>query len=77
MGQWLPGSTPAQTVFAVELITFPGNPRLAAAPQRILVTGGASCPDGIIQQVISRINGFYPAGSLRPIEAVLADLSAF
>jgi 4-hydroxy-3-methylbut-2-enyl diphosphate reductase len=44
-------------------------------PRRILVTGGASCPDGIIQQVISRINGFYPAGCLRDIEAVLADLS--
>jgi 4-hydroxy-3-methylbut-2-en-1-yl diphosphate reductase len=47
----------------------------AARPRRILVTGGASCPDGIIQQVISRINGFYPAGSLRDIEAVLSDLS--
>jgi 4-hydroxy-3-methylbut-2-enyl diphosphate reductase len=45
------------------------------APKRILVTGGASCPDGIIQQVISRINGFYPQESLRGIEAVLADLS--
>jgi 4-hydroxy-3-methylbut-2-enyl diphosphate reductase len=41
---------------------------------RILVTGGASCPDGIIQQVIHRLNGFFPAGSLRGIEAVLADL---
>ncbi len=45
------------------------------APRRILVTGGASCPDGIIQQVISRINSFYPPSSLRSIEAVLADLS--
>ena len=41
---------------------------------RILVTGGASCPDGIIQQVIHRLNGFFPAGSLRGIEAVLAEL---
>jgi 4-hydroxy-3-methylbut-2-enyl diphosphate reductase len=49
---------------------LPGDP-----PRRILVTGGASCPDGIIQQVISRINGFYPAGSLRGIESVLADLA--
>jgi 4-hydroxy-3-methylbut-2-en-1-yl diphosphate reductase len=48
----------------------PGGP-----PRRILVTGGASCPDGIIQQVIARINSFYPAGSLRDIESVLADLS--
>ena len=35
------------------------------------MTGGASCPDGIIQQVISRINSFYPADALRDIEAVL------
>jgi 4-hydroxy-3-methylbut-2-enyl diphosphate reductase len=44
-------------------------------PRRILVTGGASCPDGIIQQVISRINGFYPAGTLRDIETVLSGLA--
>jgi 4-hydroxy-3-methylbut-2-enyl diphosphate reductase len=44
-------------------------------PRRILVTGGASCPDGIIQQVISRINGFFPPDSLRGIEAVLEDLA--
>ena len=44
-------------------------------PRRILVTGGASCPDGIIQQVISRINGFYPQAALRDIESVLADLA--
>jgi 4-hydroxy-3-methylbut-2-enyl diphosphate reductase len=47
-----------------------------APPRRILVTGGASCPDGIIQQVISRINSFYPAGTLRDVEAVLSDLSS-
>lgn len=46
----------------------------AGGPRRILVTGGASCPDGIIQQVISRINGFYPPGQIRDVEAVLADL---
>jgi 4-hydroxy-3-methylbut-2-enyl diphosphate reductase len=45
-------------------------------PRRILVTGGASCPDGIIQQVICRINSFYPPGSLRGIGQVLADLAA-
>ncbi len=44
-------------------------------PRRILVTGGASCPDGIIQQVIARINSFYPADTLRGIESVLADLA--
>lgn len=41
---------------------------------RILLTGGASCPDGIIQQVIHRINSFYPPEAIRPIEAVLKEL---
>ena len=45
-------------------------------PLTILITGGASCPDGIIQQVITRINGFFPSAALRPVEAVLADLAA-
>jgi 4-hydroxy-3-methylbut-2-enyl diphosphate reductase len=44
------------------------------ATRRVLVTGGASCPDGIIQQVVSRINGFFPPGALRSVDAVLADL---
>jgi 4-hydroxy-3-methylbut-2-enyl diphosphate reductase len=43
-------------------------------PKRVLITGGASCPDGIIQQVITRINGFFPANRVRPVEAVLHDL---
>ncbi|EIQ00905.1 penicillin tolerance protein [Opitutaceae bacterium TAV1] len=43
-------------------------------PLRVLVTGGASCPDGLIQQVITRINSFMPPGALRPVEAVLADI---
>jgi 4-hydroxy-3-methylbut-2-enyl diphosphate reductase len=47
-----------------------------AAPKRILITGGASCPDGIIQQVIMRLNSHFPAEQLRPIEAVVAGLEA-
>ena len=43
-------------------------------PVRILITGGASCPDGIIQQVISKINTYFPKGKLRTMEAVLSDL---
>lgn len=43
-------------------------------PRRILITGGASCPDGLIQAVIARINSLFPAERLRPVEAVLADL---
>lgn len=44
------------------------------SPKRVLVTGGASCPDGIIQQVITRINSFFPPDQLRPIGDVLRDL---
>lgn len=40
---------------------------------RILLTGGASCPDGIIQQVIHRINSFFPPDKIRSIEAILED----
>ena len=43
-------------------------------PQRVLITGGASCPDGLIQQVIARINSFFPADELRTVEQVLAEL---
>jgi 4-hydroxy-3-methylbut-2-enyl diphosphate reductase len=43
-------------------------------PKRVLITGGASCPDGIIQQVITRINSFFPANSLRDLTDVLAEL---
>lgn len=46
----------------------------AVGPKTILVTGGASCPDGIIQQVISRINQLFPQDELRDIESVIADL---
>jgi 4-hydroxy-3-methylbut-2-enyl diphosphate reductase len=44
------------------------------APRRVLVTGGASCPDGIIQQVIARLNSLFPPAGLRPVETVLAEL---
>jgi 4-hydroxy-3-methylbut-2-enyl diphosphate reductase len=45
-------------------------------PVRLLVTGGASCPDGLIQQIVARINGFFPAAEIRPMEDVLADFEA-
>lgn len=45
-------------------------------PLRILITGGASCPDGVIQQVITRINSLFPAHTLRSIEAVQAAIEA-
>lgn len=40
-------------------------------PKRILLTGGASCPDGLIQQVIYKINSFFPPQSIRSIESIL------
>ncbi len=46
----------------------------SATPKRVLVTGGASCPDGIIQQVITRLNSLFPSVQLRPVESVLAGL---
>lgn len=45
-------------------------------PMRVLITGGASCPDGIIQQVIRRINHFFPEQSLRSIESVIQDIES-
>lgn len=44
------------------------------SPKRVLITGGASCPDGLVQQVITRINSLFPADRLRHIDDVLADL---
>ncbi len=43
-------------------------------PKTVLITGGASCPDGLVQQVIARINTFFPDGALRSTGDVLAAL---
>lgn len=43
-------------------------------PVTILVTGGASCPDGIIQQVIARLNTFFPQAELRPLDTIIGEL---
>jgi 4-hydroxy-3-methylbut-2-enyl diphosphate reductase len=43
-------------------------------PKTVLITGGASCPDGLVQQVITRINSFFPDARLRSTEDVLAGL---
>jgi 4-hydroxy-3-methylbut-2-enyl diphosphate reductase len=53
---------------------WPGGFQDSREPKRVLVTGGASCPDGIIQQVIARINSFLPASRLRTPGDVLEDL---
>jgi 4-hydroxy-3-methylbut-2-enyl diphosphate reductase len=67
-----PAKGPAENHGSIETRPlWPGD----ASPKRVLVTGGASCPDGIIQQVITRINSLFPTDALRPIDAVLVDLS--
>ncbi len=44
------------------------------SPKQVLITGGASCPDGLVQQVVTRINSFFPPSRLHRIEKVLAGL---
>lgn len=41
---------------------------------KILLTGGASCPDGLLQQVIAKINGYFDPSELRCIEDVITEL---
>lgn len=45
-------------------------------PKQVLITGGASCPDGLVQQVVTRINSFFPPARLKTIDQVLASLEA-
>lgn len=42
-------------------------------PLTVLVTGGASCPDGIIQMIVERINRLLVDENLRSIDEVLSD----
>ncbi len=49
---------------------------LSSSPVTILITGGASCPDGIIQQVITRINSLFPSAQLHAVDDVLAQLES-
>lgn len=55
---------------------FPQNPSGGLTPKRILITGGASCPDGVIQQVITRINSLFDHAPLRSLSAVQAEIEA-
>jgi 4-hydroxy-3-methylbut-2-enyl diphosphate reductase len=43
-------------------------------PKTVLITGGASCPDGLVQQVVARINSFFPAKALRTTGEVLTEI---
>lgn len=44
------------------------------SPKTVLITGGASCPDGLVQQVITRINSLFPSAQLHGTDEVLAAL---
>lgn len=50
-------------------------PEGCRTPKRVLITGGASCPDGLVQQVISRINSFFPPAHLNNMDQVLSNLT--
>ena len=53
-----------------ELVTTGYLPQLS--PVRILVTSGASCPDAIVEGVISKLAGMFPAS--RSIDAIIHSL---
>lgn len=73
---------------AIEHFVFPYNPgdpkqgRMESRsflpeenrPLRILVTGGASCPDGLLQQVIAKVNAYFDPSEIRRIEDVITDV---
>jgi len=45
-------------------------------PLKILITGGASCPDGLLQQIIAKINSYFDASKMRRIDEVITDIEA-
>lgn len=74
---------------SIEHYRFPADPSAPAGgrdevrpflpphrPLRILVTGGASCPDGIIQKIIERINELIGCENLRSIDEVMAAVTS-
>ncbi len=65
---------PAGQSKAGHLVVHPLWPN-DSGPKRVLITGGASCPDGLVQQVITRINALFAPEQMRSVDAVLADLA--
>ena len=45
-------------------------------PLKVLMTGGASCPDGLLQQIIAKINGYFDSANIRCIEDVITDVES-
>jgi 4-hydroxy-3-methylbut-2-enyl diphosphate reductase len=46
----------------------------AAAPARILISSGASCPDALVEAVIRKLAGYY--GAAESLDAMVAALEA-
>lgn len=44
----------------------------AAAPARILITSGASCPDAIVEEVIQKLVSFYSEDAAEQMEKIIA-----
>ncbi len=44
------------------------------APLKILITGGASCPDGLLQQIIAKVNSYFDSEHIRSIDEVITSV---
>jgi 4-hydroxy-3-methylbut-2-enyl diphosphate reductase len=55
-----------------ELVTESYLP--AKEPVSILITSGASCPDAIVENVISKLAGFFPQS--RSVDEIIAEFTA-
>ncbi len=45
-------------------------------PIKVLITGGASCPDGLLQQIIAKINGYFETDRIKSIDEVITNVEA-
>lgn len=66
-----PAQNPAKGGKVVERPLWPSD----QSRKRVLLTGGASCPDGLIQALVTRLNSMESTTELRSIDEVLADLA--
>jgi 4-hydroxy-3-methylbut-2-enyl diphosphate reductase len=46
------------------------------APMKILITGGASCPDGLLQQIIAKVNSYFDSEQIRSLNEVITGVEA-
>ena len=43
---------------------------------KILITGGASCPDGLLQQIIAKVNSYFDSEQIRSLDEVITGVGA-